>query len=82
MMQIGWTDRMQPPKDLDEIPPALVAVNIEQLEQREESGSRRLQSASTENREALFKTRDGTFTSKMRIIEALQIEVVPISGQD
>ena len=30
LMHIGWTDKMQPPPDLDEIPPALVAVSVEE----------------------------------------------------
>ena len=30
LLQIGWTDEMQPPIDLAEIPPALVAVSVDE----------------------------------------------------
>ena len=30
LLQIGWTDEMQPPLDLAEIPPALVAVSVDE----------------------------------------------------
>lgn len=48
MMKIGWTDQMQALENLDVIPPAKVAVQLDELKDRDEE-RRRLE-------EAFFKT--------------------------
>ena len=53
LMNIGWSDRMNPPKVLDDIPPALVAIQIPDDDSR-----RQLNSVSYD--EVIFVAKDGS----------------------
>ena len=65
---------MQALENLDVIPPAKVAVQLDELTDREEE-RRRLE-------EAFFKTQDGSFFAKLKIIDALEVNVKPMDGLD
>ena len=56
------------------IPPAKVAVQLDELKDRDEE-RRRLE-------EAFFRTEDGSFYAKLKIIDALEVNVKPIDGLD
>ena len=60
MMEIGWSDKMNPPQNLTQIPPALVAVKLDDEVVLDDS-RRILQQSETmlSENEKLFKSRDG-----------------------
>ena len=71
---------MQPPVNLTDIPPALVAVNV--IDDGFDDERRLLEALVEAGDEAFFKTRDGTFLAKMKVLNALDINVIPIEGDD
>lgn len=86
-MEIGWSNTMQPPQNFTEIPPALVAVSLDGQASGDKTGLRARRRLSTEsqdlvNKEALFKSLDGTFEQKMKILQALEIKIMPLNGDD
>ena len=73
LMKIGWTDQMKTIEDLDAIPPAVVAVQMDQSVLDDEKRRRNLE-------EKFFKTRDGLYLGKLKILNALEVVVKPVDA--
>ena len=75
-MQVGWSDIMNPPSEVSDIPPALFAVEInDQLEDRR----RRLDNTD----EAIFKSRkEENYEMYMKIVQAIEVNVESESEED